>query len=127
LDILLSGLISLTAFALYIGVYVVTHPYGHASPIDAISFALKLEFGALAIGRYNQYHAFLSSTLLTSIWTILIPLSSVVIKLFVPAKKVVNWFFDVEKHPLQAIGIVAGSLVVAMSLVWSVARTLIRL
>jgi hypothetical protein len=65
------------------------------------------------------------STLLTSIWTILILLSTTVIKLLAPIHRFTAWFFDVEKHPVRAIGIVAGALVMVGSLIWTVVKALI--
>ncbi len=62
------------------------------------------------------------STLFTSIWTILILLSTTVLKLLVPVHRFTAWFFDVERHPVQAIGIVAGALVMIGSLIWTVLR-----
>jgi hypothetical protein len=35
------------------------------------------------------------------------------------------WFFDVDKHPVQAIGIVAGALVMIGSLIWTLVQTII--
>jgi len=57
---------------------------------------------------------FLSSTLFTSIWTILILLSTAVLKLLAPIHRFTAWFFDVDHHPVKAIGIVAGALVFAV-------------
>jgi hypothetical protein len=65
---------------------------------------------------------FFSSTLFTSVWTILILLSTTVLKLLAPVHRFTAWFFDVEKHPVQAIGIVAGALVMIGSLIWTVLR-----
>jgi hypothetical protein len=63
--------------------------------------------------------AIFCSTLLTSVWTILILLSTTVIKLIAPVQRFTAWFFDVDKHPVQAIGIVAGALVMIGGGVWS--------
>jgi hypothetical protein len=68
---------------------------------------------------------FLSSTLFTSIWTILILLSSAVVKLLAPLQHFTMWFFDVDKHPLKAIGIVAAALVMTGSVIWMVLRAII--
>lgn len=68
---------------------------------------------------------FLASTLFTSVWTILILLSTTVLKLLAPLHRFTAWFFDVEKHPVQAIGIVAGALVMIGSLIWTVLRAVI--
>jgi hypothetical protein len=58
------------------------------------------------------------STLLTSIWIMLIIFSSLTLKMLSPAQRFVAWFFDVEHHPIKAIGIVAGALAIICSLLW---------
>ena len=65
------------------------------------------------------------STLFTSIWTILILVSTSVLKLLAPIERFTTWFFDVEKHPVQAIGIVSAALVMTGSLMWSMVRALL--
>jgi hypothetical protein len=68
---------------------------------------------------------FVCSTLFTSLWTILISISVAVIKLLAPLQRFTAWFFNVEQRPLQAIGIVSGTLVIACAGLWSLIRTLI--
>ena len=65
------------------------------------------------------------STMLTSIWTTLILLSATIVKLLAPLQRFTAWFFDVERHPLRAVGIVSGALVMIGSLVWTVLRAVI--
>jgi hypothetical protein len=65
------------------------------------------------------------TTLFTSIWMVLIALSTSALKLFSPVRNFTAWFFDVDEHPVQAIGIVAGALVMIGSLVWAVVRAMI--
>jgi hypothetical protein len=65
------------------------------------------------------------STLFTSVWIILILVSTATLKLLVPLQRFTTWFFDVEEHPVQAIGIVSGSIVMIGSLVWSLVRWMI--
>jgi hypothetical protein len=65
------------------------------------------------------------STLFTCIWTVLILLSTTALKLLAPAHRFTTWFFDVGKHPVQAIGIVAGALVMIGSLIWTVLRAIV--
>jgi hypothetical protein len=55
----------------------------------------------------------------------LILLAAAVLKLFRPLHRFSAWFFDVDKHPVQAIGIVSGAPVMITSLIWSVVRALI--
>jgi hypothetical protein len=65
----------------------------------------------------------LPSTLLTSIWSILILLSTTVLRLLTPIHRFAAWYFDLKKHPVKAIGIVSGALVMIGSLIWSLVRT----
>lgn len=65
------------------------------------------------------------STMLTSIWTILILLSTAIIKLLAPLQQFTAWFFNVERNPLTAVGVVSGALVMIGSLVWTVLRAVI--
>lgn len=67
-----------------------------------------------------MYVMFLISTLFTSVWTVLILSSTAVLKLLAPVQRFTSWFFDVENHPVKAIGIVSGALVMAGSLVWTI-------
>jgi hypothetical protein len=69
--------------------------------------------------NYSSLTPLLLSTLLTAIWTVLLLLSTTVLKLLAPVRRFTAWFFDVENHPVQAIGIVAGALVMIGSLAWS--------
>ena len=48
-----------------------------------------------------------------------------VVKLLTPVHRFTAWFFDVQQHPVQAIGIVAGALVMIGSLIWTVLRVVI--
>jgi hypothetical protein len=83
----------------------------------------KLTYAPLeAITLYDVLYM---STLFTSIWMALVLLSTAVLKLLAPLHRFTGWFFDVEKHPVQAIGIVAGALVMVGSLIWTVLRALI--
>jgi hypothetical protein len=68
---------------------------------------------------YSAYEFFILSTLLTSVWAIMALTSSVITKallLIDYARRFIAWFFDVDKHPIRAIGMVAGGLVWAASL-----------
>jgi hypothetical protein len=71
---------------------------------------------------FNLVQLTILSTVLTSIWTILILLSTTALKLLGPVHRFTAWYFDVEKHPVQAIGIVAGALVMIGSLIWALVR-----
>jgi hypothetical protein len=72
-----------------------------------------------AMSEVTDFQFCLPSTLLTSIWSILILLSTAVLRLLTPIHRFTSWFFDVEKHPVKAIGIVSGALVMISSLIWS--------
>jgi len=60
---------------------------------------------------------FVLSTLMTSAWTVTTLLSSALLKLIIPLRVFINWFFPVEEHPIRAIGLVAGLLVWGGSIV----------
>lgn len=51
------------------------------------------------------------STLMTSVWTALIMVALVVLKLLSPLQRFTLWFFDVRAAPLTALGTVAAALV----------------
>jgi hypothetical protein len=75
--------------------------------------------------KFAMYGPIMLSTLFTSVWTILILLSTTVVKLLTPLQRFTRWFFDVEKHPIEAIGIVTGALVIIASLAWSLVRAIV--
>ena len=68
--------------------------------------------------NYSHLTPLFLSTFVTSIWTVLLLLSTAALKLLAPVHRFSAWFFDVEHHPVQAIGIVAGTLVMIGSLAW---------
>jgi hypothetical protein len=82
-------------------------------------------FLGLLGGDNSFFTLFTLTTALTSVWMLLILVSLVAIKLLAPLHRFTAWFFDVDKHPVQAIGIVAGALVMLGSLVSTVVRVLI--
>jgi hypothetical protein len=116
LDICLSLLISLSIVA-----SASSRTYKDAT----VEEILKLLHGLLHPADLNALIAFPLSTLFTSVWTILILLSTTVLKLLAPIHRFTAWFFDVERHPVQAIGIVTGALVMMGSLIWTVLRAVI--
>jgi hypothetical protein len=75
-----------------------------------------------ATSGFTDFQFLLPSTLLTSIWSILILLSTTFLKLLTPIHRFTAWFFNVEKHPVEAIGVVSGALVMIGSLIWSLVR-----
>jgi hypothetical protein len=75
--------------------------------------------------RVQIFEIFLLSTFFTSIWTILIVLSATVLKLLAPIQRFTAWFFDVDRHPVKAVGIVSAALIMMATLIWSIVRTLI--
>jgi hypothetical protein len=76
--------------------------------------------------RFTTFEVFLVSTFFTSVWTILIVLSTAVLKLLAPSQRFTAWFFNVDSHPLQAIGIVAGTLVMAGAIIWVILRAVLN-
>lgn len=65
------------------------------------------------------------STVFTSLWAFLTLLAASVVKLLAPVQRFTTWFFDVEKHPFQAVGNVSAGLLLLGSLVWLVVRAAI--
>jgi hypothetical protein len=62
---------------------------------------------------------FVVSTILTSIWIVLALAALLVTKFLGVADKArlfTVWFFNVDEHPLRAIGIVAGGIIFVISL-----------
>jgi|ERR1700677_1713407 hypothetical protein len=83
-------------------------------------------FSTLWNGRpLSLYIIVLGSTLFTSIWIASILLSATVLKLLAPMHRFTAWLFDVEKHPIQAIDIVTGALVMIGALTWTVLRSVV--
>jgi hypothetical protein len=66
------------------------------------------------------------STLMTSVWTLLLVISGVVTQLLIPIELLRRfttwWFRDVEKHPLTVIAKVAASLIIIGAVVIKVVR-----
>ena len=97
-------------------------------PYDRVVYlsvdAIEMMWMSFIHRDFNQFFppVMFMSTLLTSIWTLAIVISSVALKLLVPLQRGTAWFFDVEKRPIEAIGIVAGVLIFACSIIWSLAR-----
>jgi Transposase C of IS166 homeodomain len=75
--------------------------------------------------EYTEYIPILCSTLLTTVWTILFFVSTTLLKILLPLQRFTAWFFDVEKRPLQAVGVVSGALVMIGTGFWSLIRTVI--
>ena len=71
-------------------------------------------------------HVLVPSTLFTSVWTLLVMLSSVIAMLLVPIDQIRRftawWFRDVGKRPLTAIAKVAGTLIIIGSVVIKAVR-----
>jgi hypothetical protein len=78
--------------------------------------------GPIDVGRIGFYSFLFPSTLFTSIWTILILLSTTTLRLLASLQRFTGWFFDVDKNPVKAIGIVSAALVMVSSLIWSAVR-----
>jgi hypothetical protein len=129
-DILLSVIISCGMFMISYQVAAILGNaiYGDMEDTFDSSIRILRNNGAIFLsGKMPQswYAPILVSTLLTSLWTALILLSITVLKLISPIHRFTAWLFEVEKHPLQAIGIVASVVVMIFSLVWTVLHSLI--
>ena len=74
---------------------------------------------------YGWWVLFVASASLTSVWTLLILLSTAVVKLTPKLQRYGVWFFATDEHPVQAIGIASAALVMGGGLFWSTIRMLI--
>lgn len=72
---------------------------------------------------FNDLSVF--STLFTSIWMLLVLLSTTILKLLTPLQRFTVWFLDVERHPLKAIGTVSAALVIISAMISTVLRAII--
>jgi len=110
--ILESGLVDQPNFFIFI--------LNHQKYTDQVNTCLFQVFAAAVL-----WYMLTISTLFTSLWIIVTGVTVGLIKLLAPVQRVITWFFDVEKYPLQSIGIVSSTLVVTCSLVWSFVRAVI--
>ena len=87
------------------------------SLIDVITLNIFInEYLYAPSGDITLFDVIAPSTLLTSMWTLLLLISSIIAQLLAPIDHVRRftawWFRDVEKHPLTAIATVAAILIV---------------
>ncbi|MBV9653180.1 MAG: hypothetical protein JOZ42_01315 [Acetobacteraceae bacterium] len=61
----------------------------------------------------------IETALLSSVWTALIFLAALALKVIPPLQVFLGWYFDVSKHPLRAIGMVAWAIVILCGVLWS--------
>ena len=144
LDILLSLSISVLCMIVYIGItmaWTLRHNPTGSFEWQMLVGQLRLVYGAtidyfvasaqfppltLAGGySFTLYDFSVLSTLFTSVWTVLILLSTVVIKPLAPLQRITAWFFDVDVHPIKALGVVSAGLALLTSLIWAALNALI--
>lgn len=68
------------------------------------------------------------STLLTSVWMLTTAASVALLRLLIPlqyVRRFTMWLFDTKKHPIKAIGMMAGAIIFAGSLVWHFVRLIV--
>jgi hypothetical protein len=134
LDIMFSCLLSLFT----IGSVFLCYTAGFSFLIEVLSKAPVLVAEHLVMHTAGFVREYLSSrspmpvfgvlffsTLFTSVWTFLIFLSVVVIKLLAPLQRFTSWFFDIEHHPVKAIGTVSAALVMIVGLIGTMLRLII--
>jgi hypothetical protein len=96
-----------------------------ASWLELCNYAIKgalfdirtVPIGLIDTEQFNPISALFASTLFMSVWTLLILLSTAILKLPGPFHSFT--VFDAGNRPVRAIGIVAGLLVLVGSLIWS--------
>jgi hypothetical protein len=117
LDVILSILIAFVCFAIFIR-------YSGMAPL----FFEKLESlsePSVVNWMLIVIIAGLLSSLFASIWTVLLVVASALLRGLSPIRRLMTWFFDVEKKPLQAVGIVAAALILVGALGSTIVRALI--
>jgi hypothetical protein len=133
IDVFAAIAISTITFAI-LDYLLVVYYYKYFSSIAEFTYILPkiakaIQNNWLELSEPSGYHfppIFFMSTLFTSIWTILVAVASLVLRLLVPIQTFTAWFFDVERHPVQAIGIIAGGLVIISSLIWKVLEIVVQ-
>jgi hypothetical protein len=128
LDIVLS----IAIYILYLQAYNVTflnHKYSFWDlitdfPID-LAHAYAILFG---YGEPNSGDAlvaiFVTSTILTSIWTVAVLVAAILLRLFISLKYpvgILTWLFDVEEHPIKILGIMLALFVWVASCAYGLA------
>jgi hypothetical protein len=129
-DVVLSLLLAFMGMFLF---DIVNRPYMHLSSslvmgsiVDAwatFNYLLGLILGN--VKGINNKELFIASTILTSIWAVVALMAAICVKTLLLTdylRRFTNWFFNVDKHPIRAIGIVAGGIVVVASLIVTVLR-----
>jgi hypothetical protein len=131
-DVVGSLLISLAINSIYIwqatGGLIAFSRYDHF-----FDWAISQGVGDILIGHqilpiftHSDYYSFpyqgiyVLSTLMTSIWALLMLTSWSLLKVVVPLQRLMNWFFPIDSHPIRAIGVVGGGLVFVGSALISV-------
>jgi hypothetical protein len=121
LDVALSFLIAVWVFVASGVVFSKSDLWGRDAYFSVLKFADNPVFVPRTLPSFLAiYISILASTILTAIWTILLPVSAGILKLLHPIQNFALWYFDIDKHPLQALGIMSAVIVMLTSLVWSV-------
>ncbi|MGH7840710.1 MAG: hypothetical protein ACREQT_04245 [Candidatus Binataceae bacterium] len=102
----------------------ITGPFMIAKTIVSVSLLMT----RTALGNVEYFStaqiflfAFGVSTLLTSIWTLLVFVSASILRLALylnPVLRFMRWLFDVDQHPIRVIGLMFASLVWIGSIVY---------
>jgi hypothetical protein len=123
IDILASLSIGISVYYLYQCIWnasFVKTAYSMLSYIKHLVFGIPTGEWLSFLGEI-PLEIFLLSTLMTSLWTVLIMLSSGALKIGGSANvlmRFVRWMFDVDAHPVRVIGLVAAVFVWAGSVVY---------
>jgi hypothetical protein len=125
IDLIASALISATCILLVFTLLIYYADHGRGSD-GALHQVVRYMVDGLSIlwGKQSTdpgdilFPIFLLSTALTSIWAILVVLSSVVLKVLgslTGFMTFIRWMFDVDAHPIRVLGLVAAAIVWAGS------------
>jgi len=129
LDLVASVLISLASlWAIWASLAALEEGSGFAGSLGRAA-ALIVD-GALIFAGQKPLHAddiwvgiFVLTTAVTSIWSVLVILSSLLLKVLgslTSFMRLIRWMFDVDAHPVRVLGLVAGAIVWGGSVVYGV-------
>jgi hypothetical protein len=134
IDMFGSYLISLFALVVLFCILqiFVDHQWPHLTELNPtfegyMSFLpIRQYFGLGGITPFIPSNVIVPSTMLTSVWTLLIFVSSMIAQLLVPVDYIRRfttwWFRDVENHPLTAVAKVGATLTILGAMVIKAAR-----
>lgn len=100
--------------------------YGLCSLVDTEADIIAQQFQRLfTSGEAVPYTVFLLSTAFTTVWTILMLVAILLLKMVARLRFAATWLYDADTHPLRAIGLAAASFVLVVTLVCWLLRSIV--